>query len=205
MKREKSRILPAHKRCLRDKLLRNTPIPPVSSLGGINAAGLYTATAGRSGTQTIIAGVSTGLTTLTTLMQYIYAASIAVAPVLDISEGETYNAVVTLLPLLPATANEPLVYSSSNNDIAAFSAGVVVAQGVGTAIITATGQYSGVSGSQTVTVTPAVVEEEYLKIDNKLSEIAANGPRAQASARQNLGIPDGGGGGGINPVIIDES
>lgn len=154
-----------------------------SELGGINAAGLYTATAGRSGTQTIIAGVSTGLTTLTTLMQYIYATSIAVAPIPDISEGETYNAVVTLLP---ATANEPLVYSSSNNDIATFSSGVVVAQGAGTAIITATGQYSGVSGSQTVTVTPAVVVEEFLKIENNLSEIAGNGPQAQAEARTNI-------------------
>lgn len=152
-------------------------------LGAINPAGLYTATVGRSGTQTIIAGISTGLTTLTTLMQYIYATSIAVAPIPDISEGEAYNAVVTLLP---TTANEPLVYSSSNNDIATFSSGVVVAQGAGTAIITATGQYSGVSGSQTVTVTPAVVVEEFLKIENNLSEIAGNGPQAQAEARTNI-------------------
>ncbi|HEO9044246.1 TPA: Ig-like domain-containing protein [Enterobacter kobei] len=155
-----------------------------SSLGSIDSTGLYVAEQDRSGSQVVIASVRTGLTVTTPLTQYIAATSITIAPVPDITVGETYHTAITILP---PTASEPLLYTSGNNDIASFSGGVVSGQGEGMAIITATGQYSGVAGSQTVTVTPAIVEEEYLKIDNNLSEIAENGPEAQQQARENIG------------------
>ncbi|HEO9045965.1 TPA: phage tail protein [Enterobacter kobei] len=155
-----------------------------SNLGSIDSGGLYVAKPDRSGNQVVIASVRTGLTVTTPLTQYIAATSVTISPVPDITEGETYHTVITMLP---PTANEPLIYTSGNNDIASFSGGVVSGQGVGMAIITATGQYSGVAGNQTVTVTPAIVVEEYLKIDNNLSEIADNGPEAQQLARENIG------------------
>ncbi|EKM5742889.1 Ig-like domain-containing protein [Enterobacter kobei] len=156
-----------------------------SSLGSIDSTGLYMAIPDRSGNQVVIASVRTGLTVTTPLTQYIAATSITISPVPEITVGETYHAVITMLP---PTANEPLIYTSANNDIATFSGGVVSGQGEGVSIITATGQYSGVAGSQTVAVIAAAPDEEYLQVSNNLSEIAANGPEAQSQARQNIGL-----------------
>ncbi|HGY4723275.1 TPA: tail fiber protein [Citrobacter amalonaticus] len=158
-----------------------------ASLGSVSSNGLYTATAGKSGTQTIIASVSSGLSDITTLTQYVYDTAISFAAIPGMKTGETYTPVLTRTP---AGATEPLVYSSSDNSVAAFINGVITAYGAGTATLTVTGQYSGVSASRNVTVTAVVVPETYLKISNNFSEIEAAGSTAQAEARENLGIPD---------------
>ncbi|TKY80173.1 phage tail protein, partial [Pectobacterium polonicum] len=51
-----------------------------------------------------------------------------------------------------------------------------------------TGRYSGVTASRPVTVTPKIVVEKYLQIDERLSEIATAGAIAQSTARNNLGL-----------------
>lgn len=64
----------------------------------------------------------------------------------------------------------------------------VTGVGAGTVTISVTGRYSGVIASQQITVTPKVVVEKYLQIENNLSEIADKGVSAQVKARTNLGL-----------------
>ncbi|MCW5003538.1 phage tail protein [Enterobacter roggenkampii] len=120
------------------------------TLGSISATGRYTAFAGKTGQQTAIASLSTGLSGTAGVTQCIYATSLTLAPVPDIEAGETIDAVIQRLP---ATADEPLLYSSASPDVATFFNGQVTGLSAGTAVITVTGKFSGVSGSQTVTVT----------------------------------------------------
>ncbi|WP_165708345.1 tail fiber protein [Pectobacterium polaris] len=154
-------------------------------LGSINAAGLYTATAGQTGTQTIIASISTGLTALVTVNQYVYLTGIAIAAVPNVEVEGTYNLAVTFTP---TNYTEPADYASSDAQIASVINGTVTGVGAGTATASVTGRHSGVTASRPVTVTPKIVVEKYLQINERLSEIAAAGATAQAAARSNLGL-----------------
>ncbi|MCL6376791.1 phage tail protein [Pectobacterium brasiliense] len=156
-----------------------------ASLGSISASGLYSATTGRTGTQTIIASISTGLTQTVTLNQYVYLTGISIAAVPSIEVEDTYNLAVTFTP---ANYTEPADYASSDAQIASVVNGTVTGTGAGTATASVAGRYSGVTASRPVTVTPKVVVEKYLQINERLSEISTAGPAAQATARSNLGL-----------------
>ncbi|MBQ4776219.1 tail fiber protein [Pectobacterium versatile] len=155
------------------------------SLGSISAGGLYSATAGQTGTQTIIASISTGLTALVTVNQYVYLTAVAIAAVPNVEVEDTYNLAVTFTP---TNYTEPVDYASSDAQIASIVGGVVTGVGSGTATASVTGRYSGVTASRPVTVTPKVIVEKYLQINERLSEIAAAGATAQAEARNNLDL-----------------
>ncbi|MEI7127411.1 tail fiber protein [Pectobacterium versatile] len=156
-----------------------------TSLGSIDATGRYTATAGRTGSQSIIASISTGLTTLVTFDQHIYLTSIAIAAIPNVQVDGTYNLAVTFNP---ANYTEPADYASSDAQIASIVGGVVTGVGAGTATASVTGRYSGITASRPVTVTPKIVVEKYLQINERLSEIATAGAIAQSAARNNLGL-----------------
>ncbi|MEQ9832100.1 tail fiber protein [Pectobacterium versatile] len=156
-----------------------------AALGSIDATGRYTATTGQTGSQSIIASISTGLTALLTFDQHIYLTSIAIAAIPNVQVDGTYNLAVTFNP---ANYTEPADYASSDAQIASIVGGVVTGVGAGTATASVTGRYSGVTASRPVTVTPKVIVEKYLQINSRLSEIAAAGATAQAAARSNLGL-----------------
>ena len=78
--------------------------------------------------------------------------SVSVSPYsLSLEVGQTQSVTATLNP---ATAVDPVTWSSSDQSVATVSNGTVTAVGTGTAIITATA--GGKSGSCTVTVTKSV-------------------------------------------------
>ena len=157
-----------------------------ASLGSVNENGLYTATAGKSGTQTVIASISTGLTATVTITQHIFLESIVIGAIPElVDNGETYTPSVVFNP---TNYSEPLEYSSADNAVASFSGGVIFPNGQGNSVLTIKGTYSEVTGSQKVTVVQAEVIEEFLRIENKLSEIADAGEEAQAEARDNIGL-----------------
>ncbi|WP_219951425.1 tail fiber protein [Dickeya zeae] len=156
-----------------------------ASLGSIDQSGNYSAAAGKTGTQTIIASISTGLTATITVSQYVYLTSIAVSAVPDITAGNTYSLGITASP---STFTEPLDYSSSDAQIASIVSGTVTGVNAGTITGSVTGRYSGVTASFQVKVTPEIVVETYLKIANNLSEIETAGSSAQSSARTHLGL-----------------
>jgi hypothetical protein len=157
-----------------------------ASLGSVNENGLYTATAGKSGTQTVIASISTGLTATLTITQHIFLESIVIGAIPElVDNGETYTPSVVFNP---TNYSEPLEYSSADNAVASFSGGVIFPNGQGNSVLTIKGTYSEVTGSQKVTVVQAEVIEEFLRIENQLSEIADAGEEAQAQARDNIGL-----------------
>jgi len=157
-----------------------------ASLGSVNENGLYTATAGKSGTQTVIASISTGLTATVTITQHIFLESIVIGAIPElVDNGETYTPSVVFNP---TNYSEPLEYSSADNAVASFSGGVIFPNGQGNSVLTIKGTYSEVTGSQKVTVVQAEVIEEFLRIENQLSEIADAGEEAQAQARDNIGL-----------------
>ncbi|CNI48701.1 Ig-like domain-containing protein [Yersinia pekkanenii] len=148
------------------------------ALGSISNTGLYNAIAGKSGVQTIIASISTGLTSLATVNQFIYLTSIALDVIPDITVGDDYELKLTLSP---SNATESLNYSTSDSQIASVQSGVLFGTGAGTATITATGSLSGVSASRQVKVLAAEVVDEFFRIENNLSEITD-----ASEARENL-------------------
>lgn len=157
-----------------------------ASLGSVNANGLYTAVAGKSGTQTVIASISSGLTATITVTQHIFLTSIVIGVMPELSENDdSYTPAITFTP---TNYSEPIEYSSSESTVAAFSNGIVYPAGQGNAVITIKGSYSNVTGSQTVKVIEAVTVEEYLRIGNNLAEIAEAGEDAQEEAQEHLGL-----------------
>ncbi|HAT1590635.1 tail fiber protein [Klebsiella oxytoca] len=157
------------------------------SLGSITSAGLYTANPGASGTQTIIASISTGLTSTAVITQSVWLTSITIGSIpSELLAGNTYNVPITYSP---TGYTETVLASSSDSSVAALSSsGVLDIYSAGTATLTLTGASSGVTRSVTVTATEAVVPEIYLTISNNLSEIKAAGTAAQTAARGNLAL-----------------
>lgn len=157
-----------------------------ASLGSINANGLYSAVAGKSGTQTIIASISSGLTATITVTQHIFLTRIEIGVIPKLSESdESYTPAITFTP---TNYSEPVEYSSSDSTVAAFSNGIVYPAGQGNEVISIKGTYSDVTTSRNVKVIEAEVIEEYLKIEKNLSEIAEAGEEAQGETRKNLGL-----------------
>ncbi|MEI7341192.1 Ig-like domain-containing protein [Pectobacterium brasiliense] len=157
------------------------------TLGSVNSSGLYTANNGVSGTQSVIASVSTGLASTATITQHIFLTNIDIgnAPP-NLIADRTYTVPITYSP---SNYTESVQTSSSDSTIATLSAdGTLTISSGGTATLTLTGASSGVTDSITVTATEEVVPERYLQISERLSEIATAGATAQAAARSNLGL-----------------
>ncbi|GBO49445.1 hypothetical protein MFFDBJGM_02463 [Pectobacterium versatile] len=156
-------------------------------LGSVDSNGLYTANSGVSGTQSVIASVSTGLASTATITQHIYLTSIDIgnAPP-NLIADRTYTIPITYSP---SGYTESVQTSSSDSTIATLSIdGTLTISSGGTATLTLTGASSGVTDSITITATEEVVPERYLQIAEHLAEIATAGATAQAEARNNLGL-----------------
>ncbi len=159
-----------------------------ASLGSINGSGLYSSTAGKAGEQTIIATVQTEAGTVTgtaTVTQQIWLTKIELVAPDEMSEGDTFTAGIVFTPL---NFTEPVQYSSSDSSVLTFIDGEIEARSGGTATVAVTGINSGVSASITIRVIAAEVIEEYLRIENNLSEIATAGEESQAEARDHIGL-----------------
>ena len=158
-----------------------------TSLGSITSGGLYTANAGASGTQTIIASISTGLTSTAVITQSVWLTSITIGSIpSELLAGNTYNVPITYSP---TGYTESVLASSSDSSVAALSSsGVLDIYNAGTATLTLTGASSGVTRSVTVTATEVVAPEVYLAISKNFSEIKEAGAVAQTAARVNLGL-----------------
>ncbi|MGP3594299.1 tail fiber protein [Vagococcus sp. WN89Y] len=157
------------------------------ALGSIDSNGLYTATAGQSGTQSIIASISTGLTSTAVVTQHVYLTSIEIGAIpAKLLVGNTYS-----IPVLysPTHYTEEINPASSDTAVAILASdGTLTVSGAGTATLSLTGANSGVTASITITATEEEVPEVYLAIDNNLSEIAGKGAEAQAKTRKNIGM-----------------
>ncbi|WP_238759164.1 tail fiber protein [Klebsiella oxytoca] len=158
-----------------------------TSLGSISSAGLYTANIGASGTQTIIASISTGLTSTAVITQSVWLTSITIGSIpSELLAGNTYNVPITYSP---TGYTETVLASSSDSSVAALSSsGMLDIYNAGTATLTLTGASSGVTRSVTVTATEIVAPEVYLTISKNFSEIKEAGTAAQTAARVNLGL-----------------
>ncbi|MCE1916586.1 tail fiber protein [Enterobacter ludwigii] len=159
-----------------------------ASLGSINGSGLYSSTANKAGEQTIIATVQTEAGTVTgtaTVTQQIWLTKIELVAPVEMTEGETFTAGIVFTPL---NFTEPVQYSSSDSSVVTFIDGEIDARSGGTATVAVTGVNSGISASRTIKVTAAEVIEEYLRIENNLSEIAEAGEEAQSEARDHIGL-----------------
>ncbi|MGQ5289826.1 Ig-like domain-containing protein [Pectobacterium actinidiae] len=158
-----------------------------STLGSVDSNGLYTATAGANGTQSVIASVSTGLASTATITQHVYLTNIDIGnPPANLIADRTYTVPITYSP---SNYTEPVQTSSSDSTIATLSIdGTLTISSGGTATLTLTGASSGVTDSITITATEEVVPERYLQIAERLSEISTAGSAAQAAARSNLGL-----------------
>lgn len=157
------------------------------TLGSVNSSCLYTANSGVSGTQSVIASVSTGLASTATITQHIYLTNIDIgnAPP-NLIANRTYTVPITYSP---SNYTESVQASSSDSTIATLSIdGTLTISSGGTATLTLTGASSGVTDSITITATEEVVPERYLQIAEHLAEIATAGAPAQAEARNNLGL-----------------
>ncbi|GKV88219.1 Ig-like domain-containing protein [Pectobacterium carotovorum] len=157
------------------------------TLGGVDNNGLYTPNSGASGTQSVIASVSTGLASTATITQHAYLTSIDIGnPPANLIAERTYSVPITYSP---SNYTESVQTSSSDSTIATLSIdGTLTISSGGTATLTLTGASSGVTDSITITATEEVLPEVYLQIGNNLSEIAAAGATDQAAARNNLGL-----------------
>ncbi|WP_418611460.1 Ig-like domain-containing protein [Klebsiella pasteurii] len=158
-----------------------------STLGAISSKGIYSAKAGTSGTQTVIASVSTGLTMTATVVQSIWLSSLTIGAVpSELLAGNTYNIPITYSP---AGYTEPVMSSSSDSSVASLSGGgALTIYSAGTATLTLTGVNSGVTKSVTITATAEVAPEVFLANSNNLAEIAKEGENAQEEARDHLGL-----------------
>lgn len=146
-------------------------------LGTVNESGLYTAADNVSGTQTIIASISTGLVATISVVQHIYLKSVTIGAIPDLTVSE--DSYTPSIVFNPTGYSEPLEYSSSDDNVASFSFGQIFPNGAGTATLSVKGSYYGVAGTVRVTVNAVVIPEQYLAITNNLSEIADNGEEAQ--------------------------
>lgn len=158
-----------------------------ASLGSISKSGLYTAIAGKSGTQTIIASISTGLTATATVTQQVYLTSVTIgAAPTEILAGNVYT-----LPVMysPSGYTEAVDAETSDSSVATLTKeGTLTVGGGGTTTLTLTGASSGVTASITITATEVATKEIYLQIADNLAEISSAGASAMQAARSNLGL-----------------
>ena len=143
------------------------------SIATVDANGVIHATG--EGSAIVTATTENGVSAACFVTVLPYASSISMKPSLSLEKGDVMDLDVTMSP--ENCKKENLSWSSSDESIAGVVKGRVTASGVGTAVITATTENTGLTAQCEVTVTPAV-----FRIDN----IAANVTKTQQNNRNNI-------------------
>lgn len=128
---------------------QNTAVATVDGSGNIRITG--------AGTTNILASISTGMYSTIKVTGYSLLTSISLGAVDPIEVGSSSSLPITRSP---TDANEPLQFLSSNSGVAIVdSNGTVSGVSPGTVTITGRGTLSGVSGTRTVTIIAAAVDQ----------------------------------------------
>lgn len=128
---------------------QNAGVATVDGSGNIRLTG--------PGETQIIASISTGLSTQIRIVSYVGLTGLTIAtlPNIQVSRSEPL-----VLNKTPSNSNEPLIYSTSNANVAVVTeSGYVSGVAPGTATITVRGSISGVQATRQVTIIPAVVTQ----------------------------------------------
>ncbi|ABS45939.1 MULTISPECIES: Ig-like domain-containing protein [Yersinia pseudotuberculosis complex] len=150
------------------------------ALGTIDSNGRYSANVGASGTQSVIASVSTGLASTAIITQHIFLAGIEIgdAPA-DLVAGNTYTVPVTYTP---SNYTEAILTSSSDSTSATLSAlGTLSISNAGSTTLSLAGANSGITKSITIVAVDKETPDVFLKIENNLSDVSSI-----SEARENL-------------------
>lgn len=150
------------------------------ALGTIDSNGRYSANVGASGTQSVIASVSTGLASTAIITQHIFLTGIEIgdAPA-DLVAGNTYTVPVTYTP---SNYTEAILTSSSDSTSATLSAlGTLSISNAGSTTLSFAGANSGITKSITIVAVDKETPDVFLKIENNLSDVSSI-----SEARENL-------------------
>ncbi|CNK58117.1 Ig-like domain-containing protein [Yersinia pseudotuberculosis] len=150
------------------------------ALGTIDSNGRYSANVGASGTQSVIASVSTGLASTAIITQHIFLTGIEIgdAPA-DLVAGNTYTVPVTYTP---SNYTEAILTSSSDSTSATLSAlGTLSISNAGSTTLSLAGANSGITKSITIVAVDKETPDVFLKIENNLSDVSSI-----SEARENL-------------------
>ncbi|BFI69678.1 Ig-like domain-containing protein [Yersinia pseudotuberculosis] len=142
------------------------------ALGTIDSNGRYSANVGASGTQSVIASVSTGLASTAIITQHIFLAGIEIgdAPA-DLVAGNTYTVPVTYTP---SNYTEAILTSSSDSTSATLSAlGTLSISNAGSTTLSLAGANSGITKSITIVAVDKETPDVFLKIENNLSDVSS--------------------------------
>lgn len=152
------------------------------ALGTIDSNGRYSANVGASGTQSVIASVSTGLASTAIITQHIFLTGIEFGDVpANLVAGNTYTVPVTYTP---ANYTEAILTSSSDSTSATLSAlGTLSISNAGSTTLSLSGANSGITKSITIVAVDEETPDVFLKIENNLSDVSSI-----SEARENLGL-----------------
>lgn len=152
------------------------------ALGTIDSNGRYSANVGASGTQSVIASVSTGLASTAIITQHIFLTGIEFGDVpANLVAGNTYTVPVTYTP---ANYTEAILTSSSDSTSATLSAlGTLSISNAGSTTLSLAGANSGITKSITIVAVDKETPDVFLKIENNLSDVSSI-----SEARENLGL-----------------
>lgn len=128
---------------------QNAGVATVDGAGNIRLTG--------PGETQIIASISTGLSTQIRIVSYVGLTGLSIASLPNVQVSQSEPLVLTKTP---SNSNEPLIYSTSNANVAVVTeSGYVSGVAPGTATITVRGSISGVQATRQVTIIPAVVTQ----------------------------------------------
>ncbi len=152
------------------------------ALGTIDSNGRYSANVGASGTQSVIASVSTGLASTAIITQHIFLTGIEFGDVpANLVAGNTYTVPVTYTP---ANYTEAILTSSSDSTSATLSAlGTLSISNAGSTTLSLAGANSGITKSITIVAVDKETPDVFLKIENNLSDVSSI-----SEARENIGL-----------------
>ncbi|AJJ03769.1 putative bacterial Ig-like domain (Group 2) protein [Yersinia pseudotuberculosis] len=152
------------------------------ALGTIDSNGRYSANVGASGTQSVIASVSTGLASTAIITQHIFLTGIEFGDVpANLVAGNTYTVPITYTP---ANYTEAILTSSSDSTSATLSAlGTLSISNAGSTTLSLAGANSGITKSITIVAVDKETPDVFLKIENNLSDVSSI-----SEARENLGL-----------------
>ncbi|WP_145501630.1 Ig-like domain-containing protein [Yersinia similis] len=150
------------------------------ALGTIDSNGRYSANVGASGTQSVIASVSTGLASTAIITQHIFLTGIEFGDVpANLVAGNTYTVPVTYIP---SNYTEAILTSSSDSTSATLSAlGTLSISNAGSTTLSLAGANSGITKSITIVAVDKETPDVFLKIENNLSDVSSI-----SEARENL-------------------
>lgn len=152
------------------------------ALGTIDSNGMYSANVGASGTQSVIASVSTGLASTAIITQHIFLTGIEFGDVpANLVAGNTYTVPITYTP---ANYTEAILTSSSDSTSATLSAlGTLSISNAGSTTLSLAGANSGITKSITIVAVDKETPDVFLKIENNLSDVSSI-----SEARENIGL-----------------